>query len=252
MTLVRCTISPHNLPGVSVIWWLILLVVLVVALPVGVGAGVAPTPTVNGIEGTDYVNMADVFRHLGLRFKVSKDGASTRSRDTALAGGKDADLDARSAIAARSRADVFLSIHFDANPTGTLRGSEIFSLAPAGQWASDDWNSRTTPRLRGTAPGNFDAPFPGNRQDPWNTVLAHNLFHHLPGMLHTHDLGERIAHWRVLTALNCPGVLVEPAYLSNDAEASRAASPEFRQHVAEVLAAGLRDYAQEIGRLNAK
>jgi N-acetylmuramoyl-L-alanine amidase len=46
----------------------------------------------------------------------------------------------------------------------------------------------------------------------------------------------------VLKTLNCPGVLVEPAIISNDAEAKRVATPEFRQQIAEALFAGIRAY----------
>ena len=46
-----------------------------------------------------------------------------------------------------------------------------------------------------------------------------------------------------------PAVLVEPAYISNDKEAQRLLNPEFRQQIAEALAAGIRDYGALIDSL---
>jgi N-acetylmuramoyl-L-alanine amidase len=51
--------------------------------------------------------------------------------------------------------------------------------------------------------------------------------------------------------LDCPGVLVECGYLSNDAEARRIATPEYRQQIAEALADGVTDYAATLAALRA-
>ena len=174
----------------------------------------------------------------------------TRDRDTALANAKNADLDARSAVAASSGADVFVSVHFDANATGTLQGSEIFTFAPAHQYATDDWEKAHAMGGHSTAIV-LDQDVPANRRDEWNTLLAHAMYTHLQPTLHTTDLGERIAHWRVLANLPCPGVLVEPLYVSNPLEALRAYAPAFRQQIAEAIAAGLGAYADQIKTLNA-
>jgi N-acetylmuramoyl-L-alanine amidase len=50
----------------------------------------------------------------------------------------------------------------------------------------------------------------------------------------------------VLKGLNCPGVLIESAFLSNDAEAQRVATPAFRQEIAEAIANGLDAYAAQL------
>jgi N-acetylmuramoyl-L-alanine amidase len=170
----------------------------------------------------------------------------TREKDTALGETKTADLDARVACATRAKADVFVSIHFDAAASGALQGSEIFSLAPANQYSTDSWQAR-----KAGGGSLFDHEVPGNRQDAWNAVLAHAMYTRLQPALRTTDLGERIAHWYVLQSLPCPGVLVEPAYITNPMEALRAYSPDFRQKVAEALADGLNAYAEQIRTLNA-
>jgi N-acetylmuramoyl-L-alanine amidase len=173
----------------------------------------------------------------------------TRDRDVALAATKEADLDARAALANEKGAEVFVSIHFDADAAGRLAGSEVFSFAPARQFATDDWSVQDRAGLAATAKP-WPDEVPANRNDPWNALLAHTIHTRLLSALHTQDLGERIAHYRILAQLSCPAVLVEPAYISNPMEALRAYSPEFRQQVAAALADGLQAYADSIAALN--
>jgi N-acetylmuramoyl-L-alanine amidase len=143
----------------------------------------------------------------------------------------------RPAIAERAGADLFLSIHFDAAP-GSTHGSEILTFVPVGQLRSDhlDRPARTQAEL-------------GNRLDDWNAILAHAIFRRLPSTWHTYDHGEKIEDLSVLRTATCPAVLVEPAFLSNDAEVLRVETPAFRQEVAEGLAAGIKDYTALVDSL---
>jgi N-acetylmuramoyl-L-alanine amidase len=114
--------------------------------------------------------------------------------------------------------------------------------APVGQRSTDSWGTRQDDHLAEVQPGDHGIP--------WSNVLAHAVAQSLHRSLRTEDLGERIRHLAVLRYLNCPGILVEPVFITNDAEAVRAADPAFRQQVAEGLAAGLRDYAAQLAALN--
>jgi hypothetical protein len=51
------------------------------------------------------------------------------------------------------------------------------------------------------------------------------LHRHLLDALHDGDRGEKFEHLAVLRGLNCPGVLVEPAFISSDVEGARLARP---------------------------
>ena len=162
--------------------------------------------------------------------------AMTRVRDAPFTNDKARDLEMRAGFAAQWGADVFLSIHFDAAPGDSTRGSEIFSFDPVGQRSSDAWGKRILePPLT--------QPSPGNRFDDWNALLAHTLYRRLPSSLATYDHGEKLGNWSVLRNAPCPAVLVEPVFLSNEAEVQRLETPAFRQQIAETLAAGLKDYA---------
>ncbi|MGH7997403.1 MAG: N-acetylmuramoyl-L-alanine amidase family protein [Opitutaceae bacterium] len=168
----------------------------------------------------------------------------TRTRDTQLSTSKLTDLEMRADIANRRHADLFLSIHFDADANPNVRGSEIMTFAPVGQRSTDGWGLREDDSLAEVSPG--------DRSVPWSNVLAHDLYRSLIRNLRTEDLGERIRHVAVLRYVDCPGALVEPVFISNAGEAARAAQPAFRERIAEALAAGLRDYAYELDRLNGR
>jgi N-acetylmuramoyl-L-alanine amidase len=146
----------------------------------------------------------------------------------------------RNITANRAKADLFLSIHFNAAPE-SITGVETYSLAPqfmnsAGDDQGDDMTK---------------AAFPGNRFDYANLLFGENLHRAMIAGLKVPDRGYKHARQAVLRMLDCPGVLVECGYLSNDAEARRIATPEFRQQIAEALADGVTDYAVALAALRA-
>lgn len=160
---------------------------------------------------------------------------------------QDQDLKIRALIANREHADLFLSIHFNVvehDPERT-RGVEVYTFPPAGQHATEWWSqlrSKQDPDLVMT-------PEVANRFDHWNVVFAEQLHREMLHQLHTDDRGKKLKHLGVLRSLNCPGVLVEPGYITNDAEARRLATPEYRQRIAESLFAGIRDYSELLEQL---
>ncbi|MEX2045159.1 MAG: N-acetylmuramoyl-L-alanine amidase, partial [Opitutus sp.] len=142
----------------------------------------------------------------------------------------------RSAFASVSRADLFVSIHFNAlvNDTKTS-GVEIYTFPPQGQRSTNSWSP-------GRKIDAEPAASPANRQDHWNTVLAHALHRRLVGDLKAMDRGKKLMHLGVLRGLACPGVLVECGFLTSETEARKIGSPGYRQQIAETLVAGIRDY----------
>ena len=87
------------------------------------------------------------------------------------------------------------------------------------------------------------------RQDTANALLGYSLHRQLVTDLKASDSGYKRYRLAVLRTLACPGVLVEAAYLSNDAEARRVATPEFRQQIAEAVAEGISNYAATLAAL---
>lgn len=166
----------------------------------------------------------------------------TRDQDERLASEQRADLERRAAVSRDAGADLFLSIHFNAvNPKDAARvsGTETYVLTPQYQWSSTD-NSGDA--LTNTA-------FPSNRFDTANVVLGYQLHRAMLGGLKTSDRGFKRGRLRVLCFPDCPAALLEAAYLSNDAEAARVGTPEFRQQIAESIANGVEDYAALVAAL---
>lgn len=163
-----------------------------------------------------------------------------RDKDTELSKDKKTDLLMRSDFANRRKADLFLSIHFNAAPE-SISGVETYSLAPQFMnSAGDDQGDEMT-----------KVSFPGNRLDYANLLFGEKLHRAMIAGLKTPDRGYKHARQAVLRMLDCPGALVECGYLSNDAEARRIATPEFRQQIAEALADGVANYAAALATLRA-
>lgn len=152
----------------------------------------------------------------------------------------------RSAFASAARADLFVSIHFNAlaNDTRTS-GVEVYTFPPHGQRSTNSWS----PARKSDA--ELEAS-PANRQDHWNAVLAHALHRRLVGGLQAMDRGKKLMHLGVLRGLACPGVLVECGFLTSATEARKIGTAEYRQQIAEALVAGIRDYDATLARLGAR
>lgn len=166
----------------------------------------------------------------------------TRSEDVKLAPEQRADLERRATVANEAKADLFLSVHFNAvEPKDAARvtGTETYVLTPQFQLSSTD---NIGDSLTGIA-------FPGNRQDTANAVLGFHLHRAMLAGLKTSDRGFKRGRLRVLCFPECPAALLEAAYLSNDTEAARLGTPEFRQQIAEAIANGVHDYAATLAML---
>lgn len=160
---------------------------------------------------------------------------------------RDGDFDVpkaiRSEIANRAGADLFVSVHFNSlYPNSKTTGVEVLLFPPRTQRSSNSMS-----------PGQKDdserEDSPINRSNVWNCVLAGALHHSLLLALHDGDRGEKFEHLGVLRLLKCPGVLVEPAFLSSDTEGVLLASPAYRDTIAAAVCGGIRDYAAEIASL---
>lgn len=165
----------------------------------------------------------------------------TRATDTRFSNSPMVDLPLRAEVANRAAADLFLSIHFNAVDRDPQRvaGVETYVLPPQFQTSTQPEQDRSMVAL----------PYPGNRQDAANALLGYTLHRQLVTDLRNSDRGYKRYRLAVLRPLNCPGALVECAYLSNDAEAKRIATPEFRQQIAEALAEGIASYTATLAAL---
>jgi N-acetylmuramoyl-L-alanine amidase len=112
-------------------------------------------------------------------------------------------LDDRARISKRQTNAVFVSIHFNDSPRHRIHGAQTYynSLLSVGL-------AEKIERKLDTAPGEADR-------------------------------GVKFANFRVLRKNQYPAVLVECGFLSNKSEAVLAATPEYRQHLAEKIATAI-------------
>lgn len=155
----------------------------------------------------------------------------TRDRDVFL------DLKDRSALAAKVRADLFVSLHYNAAAATSAAGAETFCLTPAGQHSTHDTGNRGSTKAE-----------PGNRFDALNIRAAYAVQRALVTRLRSTDRGVKRSRFTVLTDLGCPGILIEAAFLSNRAEAIRLSQETQRERIAEAIAEGILAYAAALPR----
>ena len=150
----------------------------------------------------------------------------TRRRDTFVP------LPLRPALANKVQADLFISIHFNAIDNKAIAGSETYILTPQHQRSTSSDKRQPGDKVR----------LSGNARDHWNSVLGFRIHRAIRGSLRSFDRGLKRARFAVLRDLECPGLLVEAGYLSNDVEARKIGTAEWRQQLAEAIADGVASY----------
>jgi N-acetylmuramoyl-L-alanine amidase len=154
------------------------------------------------------------------------------------------DKQIRSEIANQAGADLVVSVHFNSlYPNTKTTGVELMIFPPRTQRSADSWSPGKKDDSQAT-----DSPI--NANNVWNTVLAGPLHRRLLDAMRAGDRGEKFEHLGALRGLKCPGVLVEPAFLSSDIEGALLATPAYRDKIAAAILAGIQDYASLLARLN--
>ncbi len=156
----------------------------------------------------------------------------------------------RTAFANANRADLFISIHANADNAGELQGIETYTLNN-----SDD---RATIRLakmeNGPAfrSGQGDLSFilsdmlqAGKEEE--SIALAERLHARVLARLRARypdvrNLGVKKGPFYVLVGAYMPCVLVEASFITHPVEGRRLISPEYQGEVAEGLYAGIKDF----------
>lgn len=149
----------------------------------------------------------------------------TRQRDVYL------ELPERSALANREKADLFLSLHFNAAPDRAIRGAEVFCLTPNGAAST---HAPRTEVLRET--------LPGHQHGTRSLLLAYQVQKALVERAGLADRGVKHARFAVLRDLTMPGILIEAGFLSSPEEARQIANPKHREKLAAAIVAGVEQY----------
>ncbi|MDD5561958.1 MAG: N-acetylmuramoyl-L-alanine amidase [Candidatus Omnitrophica bacterium] len=202
----------------------------------------------NGLREKD-VNL-DIARRL--RDLLRAEGVQTeftRSND------KFVPLSTRVNIANKSGADLFISIHSNANRSRSLSGFEVYYVAPT---ISDSKRAYMT--AKSVSLNLKNAVISGSSQDLqaiiWDMIytnsraesigLAHSLCRVMDASIDANILGVKGARFQVLKGVRTPGVLIEVGFVSNLNEEKLLRTGAYRQRLAEGILEGVRKYSQEM------
>ncbi len=157
----------------------------------------------------------------------------TRTDDTFV------ELDERPALASRAKADIFISIHYNAAPgnNDVSKGLEVYCLTPAGAYSSHAHRDEIDNRV-----------YPGNKFDTLNAQLAFQIHKGILKNLGGEDRGIRRARLAVLKSAQMPAVLLEGGFLSNPEDARRIYSEKYRRQLAQAIVSGVLAYKRLVER----
>ena len=171
---------------------------------------------------------------LELRDQLQKAGFNvilTRNSDTKV------ELPDRPALANRRGADLFVSLHFNATPTGKneVEGPQTYCITPVGA-------SSTDAQGEGANSGATVA----NRVEPKSLLLAYQVQKSLVRNLGAKDRGVRRARFAVLRDAAMPAILIEGGYMSHPYESKKIYDAGYRRQMAQAILIGILTYQRSV------
>lgn len=164
-------------------------------------------------------------------------------------------LSLRADIANNSAADLFISIHANANRVKGLNGFEIYYISPY----TDDYKRAMYAARH--AHLNIENSCFSSQSDVlkailWDMIynynrgqsikLARSICRNIGSALDTRILGIKAANFYVLKGANMPAVLIEVGFISNPQEESRLKNSYYRQQITEAIAEGIDSYSRNL------
>lgn len=169
-------------------------------------------------------------------------------------------LERRTEIANRAKADLFISIHANANRARSLNGFEVYYISPnindvqralsSAQYVELDLNSGSFyGRSKNLKAILWDMIYTYNRAE--SIELSRSICKKIDSDLDTRVLGIKGAGFYVLKGARMPSVLIEIGFLSNSDEAKLLNSGTYRQQVAEAIGDGIYSYSRDYALMEA-
>ncbi|MED4454999.1 N-acetylmuramoyl-L-alanine amidase [Metabacillus fastidiosus] len=151
----------------------------------------------------------DVTLDIGLKVQklLEAEGAKivmTRTDDSTV------DLPERTAIAINNKSNIFVSLHMNSSTSGSANGTETY------------WNEKY--------------------QSAESKKLAEKIQKRLIELLNTTNRGVKTDNFYVIKNTTMPSVLVEFGFISNETEAQKMKTDQFRENAAEAILLGILDY----------
>lgn len=163
-------------------------------------------------------------------------------------------LERRVAIANKSKADLFVSIHSNANRTRSLNGFEVYytSLNVSDARRAEISAENAVLNLDS---GCFGAMTKDLKATLWEMIynydraesveLAKTICQSVDKELDTRVIGVKGAGFYVLKGACMPAILIEVGFLSNKNEEQLLKNTNYRQQITDAIFQGIRNYAKE-------
>ena len=148
-------------------------------------------------------------------------------------------LEERCQIANRLKADLFISVHFNATGKAEVSGLETYALTPPNQPSTSRSTLADSDRER----------YRGQEQGAWNTLLAYYVQRSMVDSLQVADRGLKRAQFTVLRELEMPGILVECGFVTHSTEGRNIGSSAYRDRLAKSMVEGILVYQRTLTRL---
>ncbi len=206
----------------------------------------------SGIQEKE-INLDIAKRVAGLLSCEGVEAALTRSSDTFVS------LERRAQIANRAKADLFISIHANANRVRSLNGFEVYYVSDSGNsWRNKNSQGEALPVSRSS----YQELSPALETTLWDMIytyqrqqsvdLAESICKAVSGNSGPRVIGTKTAGFYVLKGTQMPAVLIEVGFLSNIQEEQLLKSSSYRQEIADSIVSGIKDYANEYRLAEAK
>jgi N-acetylmuramoyl-L-alanine amidase len=171
--------------------------------------------------------LRDQLKRAGLKVSL------TRSTDTYV------ERSTRPELARRRKADLFISLHFNASDTlpGTVQGAEVYCLTPAG-----------APSTNAGGEAGGGGWFAGNRCNEQNMCLAYQVQKALTRTVGMEDRGVHRARFEVLRDAVMPAVLIEAGFMSHPVEGRKILTGSYRHELAKGIVEGVLAYKRLVER----
>ena len=142
-------------------------------------------------------------------------------------------------LARRRKADLFLSLHFNATESSarSVQGVEVYCLTPAGAPSSNSGGE-----------GAGAGWFAGNGHNDENMFLAYQLQKALTRELGAEDRGVHRARFEVLREASMPAVLIEGGFMSHPTEGPKIFTSAYRKQMARAILDGVMAYKTTVER----
>ena len=152
-----------------------------------------------------------------------------------------------------AKADLFISIHADADPTHTASGSSVWVLSQRGvtsqaaRWLADRENAADL--IGGVSLSDKDDTLASVLLDLSQSATmkasndaAERVHQALRDIGRTHKAHPERANFVVLRSPDVPSMLVETAFITNDDEEQQLNDPDYRARLAGAVLSGVRGY----------